>query len=107
MCIRDSYTMTRRGMIQQRARVVRDRPWSSIRRVSAGPGAMLLSPYRVPSWLERHRGLIVMFDGAKRAEVLETARRLVADAAATAAVANPAPQSIQPEFVAHTQRSGG
>ena len=101
------YTMTRRGMIQQRARVVRDRPWSTIRRVSAGPGAMLLSPYRVPSWLERHRGLIVMFDGANRAEVLETARRLVADAAATAAVAKPAPQSIQPDLVAHTQRSGG
>lgn len=101
------YTMTRRGMIQQRARVVRDRPWSSIRRVSAGPGAMLLSPYRVPSWLDRHRGLIVMFDGANRAEVLETARRLVADAAATATVAKPAQRPLQPEMVAHTQRSGG
>ena len=101
------YTMTRRGMIQQRARVVRDRPWSSIRRVSAGPGAMLLSPYRVPSWLERHRGLIVMFDGANRAEVLETARRLVADAAATAPVAKPAQRPLQPELAAHTQRRGG
>ena len=74
------YTLTRRGVIQERARARRERAWSAIRRVSAGPGAMLLSPYRAPTWLERHRGLIVMFDGADRAEVLETARRCVAQA---------------------------
>jgi hypothetical protein len=79
------YTLTRRGIIEERARARRERPWSQIRRVHAGPGAMLLSPYRRTTWLERHRGLLVLFDGADRALVLETTQRCVAEGAAAAA----------------------
>ena len=46
---------------------------------------MLLSPYKRTTWLERHRGLLVLFDGADRTLVLETTQRLMAQGAAIAA----------------------
>ena len=38
---------------------VRRRAWSEVRRVDAVPGGVLVSPYRVPSFRDRLRGLVL------------------------------------------------
>jgi len=53
---------------------VRRRAWSEVRRVVAVPGGVLVSPYRVASFRDRLRGLVLRVDGDPTT-VLERARR--------------------------------
>jgi hypothetical protein len=46
------------------------RPWTEIRRVDVGARAALVSPFARPRWLDRYRGLIVLFDGGDRAAIV-------------------------------------
>jgi hypothetical protein len=48
---------------QRRLLHTRSRRWADLRRVQVGTGAALVSPFARPSWLDRHRGLILYFDG--------------------------------------------
>jgi hypothetical protein len=41
----------------------RFRTWTDLRRVQVGPGAALVSPLAHPSWMDRHRGFVLYFDG--------------------------------------------
>lgn len=54
---------------------VRRRAWKEIRRVARVPGGVLVSPYRVPSFRDRVRGIVLRVDGDPTA-VLERARAL-------------------------------
>jgi len=64
----------------------RSRSWAELRRVDIGPGAALVSPFARPSWLDRHRGILLYFDGADRDQVVAALRaRLPGRAPAPAA----------------------
>ncbi len=54
-----------RGLVRSRAR-----SWDDLRRFEVGPGAALVSPLASRSWLDRHRGIILMLDGADRDRVI-------------------------------------
>jgi hypothetical protein len=54
----DDDGIEQRGLVSRRFR-----PWSELRRVQVGPGAALVSPFARPSWMDRHRGFILYFDG--------------------------------------------
>jgi hypothetical protein len=54
---------------------VRRRAWSEVRRVEAVPGGVRLSPYRVASFRDRVRGIVLRVEGDPAA-VLERARTL-------------------------------
>lgn len=53
---------------------VRRRAWSEVRRVEPVPGGVLVSPYRVASFRDRVRGIVLRVDGDATL-VLERARR--------------------------------
>lgn len=56
----------------------RFRPWTELRRLQIGPGAALVSPFARPSWMDRHRGVILYFDGLDaegKAGVIATLRQ--------------------------------
>jgi hypothetical protein len=75
------YTLDERGVEQRRMFGRRFRPWAELRRVQVGPGAALVSPFAKPSWMDRHRGLILYFDGLdadRKGEVVELLRARVA-----------------------------
>jgi hypothetical protein len=57
------YTLDERGVEQRRLTGRRFRPWEELRRVQVGPGAALVSPFARPSWMDRHRGFVLYFDG--------------------------------------------
>lgn len=57
------YRLDERGVEQRRLLGRRFRPWSELRRLQVGPGAALVSPFARPSWMDRHRGFILYFDG--------------------------------------------
>jgi hypothetical protein len=57
------YRLDDAGIEQRRLVSRRFRPWSELRRVQIGPGAALVSPFARPSWMDRHRGFILYFDG--------------------------------------------
>ncbi len=65
-----AYTLTDEHVSETRALRTKVRRWHDLRRLQVGKGAALVSPFANPSWLDRHRGLIIMFDGADRAEVI-------------------------------------
>ena len=68
--MRTVYTLTDTGVSEQRAMRTKMRNWCDLRRLQVGTGAALVSPFAKPSWLDRHRGLIIMFDGADRDQVV-------------------------------------
>ena len=64
------YTLDDQGVCERRMLRRRSRRWSELRRLEVGREAALLSPFARPNWLDRYRGLIVMFDGGDRAAVV-------------------------------------
>lgn len=56
----------------------RRRGWAELRRVEVGPRALLVSPFARRSWLDRHRGVIVMFDGGDRDAIVAAVRARLA-----------------------------
>ncbi len=74
----DDAGIEQRGLVSRRFR-----PWSELRRVQVGPGAALVSPFARPSWMDRHRGFVLYFDGldaAGKTGVVELLRARVAAA---------------------------
>jgi hypothetical protein len=67
------YQLDERGVEQRRIFGRRFRPWDELRRVQVGPAAALVSPFARPSWMDRHRGFLLYFDGLDA----EDRRRLV------------------------------
>lgn len=57
------YRLDEAGVEQRRLAGRRFRPWPELRRLQVGPGAALVSPFARPSWMDRHRGFILYFDG--------------------------------------------
>jgi hypothetical protein len=57
------YKIDERGVEQRRFSGTRFRPWEELRRVQVGPGAALVSPFASPTWMDRHRGFLLYFDG--------------------------------------------
>jgi hypothetical protein len=60
------YVVSDLGVEERRGWRRRFRPWTGLRRVDIGRDAALLSPLARPSWLDRYRGLVLLFDGADR-----------------------------------------
>lgn len=74
------YRLDDQGIEQRRLGARRFRPWSELRRLQIGPGAALVSPFARPSWMDRHRGFLLYFDGLDadgKAAVIATLRRHV------------------------------
>jgi hypothetical protein len=71
------YTLTDVGIEERRAFRRKSRQWSDLRRLQVGPRAALVSPFASKSWMDRYRGLIVMFDGADRDQVVDILERQV------------------------------
>ena len=69
------YRLSERGVEERRLGVRRARSWNDLRRLEVGPGAALVSPFTRRSWLDRHRGLLLLFDGADRDAVVAELRR--------------------------------
>lgn len=72
------YQLDEHGIEQRRLGARRFRPWSELRRLQIGPGAALVSPFARPSWMDRHRGFLLYFDGLDaggKAAVIATLRR--------------------------------
>lgn len=72
------------GVEERRLWTRKRRAWSDLRRLQVGPGAALVSPFARPSWLDRHRGLLLYFDGldaSGRERVLGLLRERVAGGA--------------------------
>ncbi len=57
------YKLDELGVEQRRLLGRRFRAWAELRRVQVGPGAALVSPFARPSWMDRHRGFVLYFDG--------------------------------------------
>jgi hypothetical protein len=55
----------------------RFRPWSELRRVEVGPRALLVSPFARATWLDRYRGIVVMFDGGDREAIVAAVQERV------------------------------
>lgn len=68
------YTITDVDISEKRLWRYKARQWAELRRLQIGPGAALVSPFARPHWLDRYRGLVVMFDGAPRDEVIAILR---------------------------------
>lgn len=68
------YRISDTGVEERRLFHRRARRWAELRRVQVGRDAALLSPFARPTWLDRHRGLIVLFDGADRDRVVTLLR---------------------------------
>lgn len=75
------YVLDAHGATERRLGRTKSRAWTDLRRVQAGPGAMLLSPFARPHWLERYRGIIVYLDGADRTRAIELARAAITPSA--------------------------
>ncbi len=60
----------------------RRRSWPELRRVEVGPRALLVSPFARPSWLDRYRGMVIMFDGGDRAAIVAAVRARIGEGAA-------------------------
>lgn len=69
------YTLTDTAVSERRLGREKMRQWADLRRLQVGPGAVLVSPFARPHWLDRYRGLVLILDGADRDEVLATVRQ--------------------------------
>ena len=52
----------------------RARPWGELRRVQIGKQGALVSPFTRASWMDRYRGITLLFDGAERSQVIASLR---------------------------------
>lgn len=71
------YVLDDDGVEERRGWTRKRRAWGDLRRVEVGPGAALVSPFAVRSWLDRHRGVVLYLDGADRDAVVATLRARV------------------------------
>jgi hypothetical protein len=71
------YRLSDAGIEERRLGVRRTRRWQDLRRVEVGPGGALVSPFARRSWLDRHRGFLLLFDGADRDAVVAELRRRI------------------------------
>jgi hypothetical protein len=56
------YCLSEEGVEERRLFRHRFRPWAELRRLELGPRAALVSPFSRPTWLDRHRALVLRFD---------------------------------------------
>lgn len=72
------YQLDDDGVEARRLWTKRRRSWVDLRRAQIGPGAALVSPFARPTWMDRHRGVMLYFDGlgpdSARAAVLSELR---------------------------------
>lgn len=73
------YRLSERGVEERRLGMRRARAWRDLRRVQIGARAALVSPFARPSWLDRYRGLLLLFDGADREAVVAELRRRIGE----------------------------
>jgi hypothetical protein len=86
------YRLDDDGVEERRLWTRKRRSWRDLRRLQVGPGAALVSPFARPSFLDRHRGLVLYLDGADRDRVVATLRaRVGRDAVAEAGAGEAAP----------------
>jgi hypothetical protein len=71
------YRLDDDGVEQRRLWGKKRRAWRDLRRVQVGPGAALVSPFTRRTWMDRHRGVLVFFDGADRDQVIAVLRERV------------------------------
>jgi hypothetical protein len=64
------YRLDDDGVEEHRLWTRKRRRWADLRRVQVGPGAALVSPFATPSFLDRHRGVLMYLDGADREQVV-------------------------------------
>jgi len=74
------YEIDEQGVREVRLGHRRERRWQDLRRLEIGPGAALVSPFARRNWLDRHRGLILYFDGGDREAVIAALRARIAEA---------------------------
>ncbi len=60
------YRLDDDGVEARRLWTRRRRAWGDLRRAQIGTGAALVSPFARPSWMDRHRGVLLCFDGLDR-----------------------------------------
>ena len=63
------YSLNEWGVEAQGMLRKRGRRWRELRRYQIGPGAVLVSPFAQPTWLDRYRGMILQLAGADREKV--------------------------------------
>lgn len=68
------YTITDVDVSERRLWVHKSRQWADLRRMQVGTGSVLVSPFSNPSWMDRHRGLVLMYGGVDRDELVELIR---------------------------------
>jgi hypothetical protein len=56
-----SYELNQRGATEKRMGRARFRNWTDFRRVTIGDRGALLSPFNRAHWLERYRGIVLVF----------------------------------------------
>jgi hypothetical protein len=71
------YRLSDAGVEERRFGLRRVRRWQDLRRLEVGPGGALVSPFARPSRLDRHRGFMLLFDGADRQAVVDELRRRI------------------------------
>jgi hypothetical protein len=64
------YEISEWGIREQRLGRKRARPWNELRRLQLGDRGALLSPFARASWMDRYRGVTLLFDGVDRATVV-------------------------------------
>ncbi|MBK9033201.1 MAG: hypothetical protein IPL61_18340 [Myxococcales bacterium] len=69
-----TYRLDDAGIEERRWPRRRYRTWAELRRLDVGARALLLSPFARATWLDRYRGMIVMFDGGDRDAIVAAAR---------------------------------
>jgi hypothetical protein len=68
------YTITDEGIEAVRALTRRSRRFADLRRLDVGPGAALASPFARRHFMDRYRGILLLFDGSDRDEVVKILR---------------------------------
>jgi len=58
------YRVTDEGVSEQRLWRRRRRRWCDLRRIHVGCRGVLVSPFARPHWLDRYRGIVLVFDPA-------------------------------------------
>ena len=71
------YTITDVDVSERRLWVRKSRRWQDLRRVQVGVGAVLVSPFRKPSWMDRYRGLILMYGSTDKDELVRIVKQQV------------------------------
>jgi hypothetical protein len=69
------YRLTEELVEERRLLRRRSRRWEELRRLQVGRDAALVSPFARPTWLDRHRGILLLLDGADRAAVVAFLQR--------------------------------